>query len=64
MEDRADTLRRRMAHYRRLLADGIVSDLALHLFAELASDEAELAMIERRDAAHRDEPNGAMKSST
>jgi hypothetical protein len=45
MEERADTLRRRIALYRRYLAEGIDADLAQTYLRELAEAEAELSEI-------------------
>jgi hypothetical protein len=45
MEERADTLRRRIALYRRYLAEGIDADLAQTYLRELAEAEAELSGI-------------------
>jgi hypothetical protein len=47
MEQRAETLRRRIALYRRYLAEGVDADLARQYLDHLAMDEAELAGIER-----------------
>jgi hypothetical protein len=53
MDDRADALRRRIATYRRRLAEGIDIELAQHYLAEIAAAEAELEQLdsnsERRD---------------
>jgi hypothetical protein len=43
MEDRAETLRRRIAYYRRRLAEGVESDWARRFLYEIITDEAELA---------------------
>jgi hypothetical protein len=47
MEERADTLRRRIALYRRYLAEGVDADLARTYLSELAEAEAELWEIAR-----------------
>jgi hypothetical protein len=45
-EERASGLRRRVATYRRLLAEGVPSETARVYLAEIAKAEAELAEIE------------------
>jgi hypothetical protein len=49
VEDRAETLRQRIAHYRRLLREGVDAVLAAEYLQQIANDEAELADIEGRD---------------
>jgi hypothetical protein len=48
MDNRAEGLRRRLATFRRRLAEGVPSDMARAFLAEIATLEAELAEIERR----------------
>jgi len=48
MEARAQGLRRQIASYRRLLAEGVPSDMAVAYLAEIAKFEAELAQIAAR----------------
>ena len=48
MEARAQGLRRQIASYRRLLAEGVPSDMAIAYLAEIAKFEAELAQIAAR----------------
>ena len=52
MEDRAEVLRRKLAAYRRRLAEGVDADLALHYLLEIIAAEAELAEL-GRDADRR-----------
>jgi hypothetical protein len=47
--DRAETLRRRVAIYRRHLQEGATAELAAVYLREIASAEAELAAIEGED---------------
>lgn len=47
MDDRAQILRRKIAHYRRLLSEGIESNLAQQYLREILKAEAELAQIEK-----------------
>ena len=46
MEERVDTLRRRIALHRRYLREGVDSTLAEEYLRQLRDDEAELASIE------------------
>jgi len=46
MNSRADLLRRRIEHYRRLLAEGVDSELARHYLRQIAADLLELSEIE------------------
>jgi hypothetical protein len=48
-EERTAGLRRRIATYRRFLAEGVPSDTARVYLAEIAKAEAELARIESDD---------------
>ncbi len=45
-ETAADTLRRRVALYRRYLREGVEVELAAEYLKTIAADEAELAAIE------------------
>ena len=47
MQDRAELLRRRVAMYRRYLADGVDALLARHYLREIVAAEAELAKTEK-----------------
>lgn len=47
MNERAEILRRRIALYRRYLAEGVEAELAQHYLREIVSTEAELAAIEK-----------------
>lgn len=49
MNDRAEMIRRRIAHYRRLLAEGVDVDLARQYLADIVAAEAQLAEIESQD---------------
>jgi hypothetical protein len=50
MEDDADTIRRRMALYRRYLAEGVSEALAVIYTRYIVIAEAELADLERHKA--------------
>jgi hypothetical protein len=47
MNERAEILRRRIALYRRHLAEGVEAELAHHYLREIVSAESELAAIEK-----------------
>lgn len=47
MSERAETLRRRIALYRRYLAEGVEADLARQYLRDIAHMEAELSQIEK-----------------
>jgi hypothetical protein len=47
MTERAQTLRRRIALYRRYLAEGIAADLARQYLNDISVVEAELVEIEK-----------------
>jgi hypothetical protein len=51
MEHFSDTLRRRIALYRRYLREGVDAELAAEYLRVLREDETALAEIERRDKA-------------
>lgn len=57
MEERAKGLRRQIGTYRRLLAEGVPSDMALAYLAEIAKFEAELAQIAARPTRNAVGPN-------
>ncbi len=46
MQDRAQTLRRRIALYRRYLSEGVDAELAQLYLREIAEAEAELAKLD------------------
>ena len=46
MVDRADQIRRKIAHYRRQLAEGINGERAVEILREVRRLETELARIE------------------
>ena len=50
MNERAELLRRRIALYRRYLAEGVEAELAGHYLREIMDAEVELAGLETRDA--------------
>jgi hypothetical protein len=50
VEKFSDTLRRRIALYRRYLREGIDAELAAEYLRVIREDEAALAEIERRDS--------------
>ncbi len=45
MEDRAETLRRRIALYRRYLEEGVSAELASHYLRQIRTFEAELDQL-------------------
>ncbi len=49
MSERAEILRRRIALYRRYLAEGVDAELARQYLRDIAHMEAELAEIEKND---------------
>jgi hypothetical protein len=49
MASRADTLRDLIAYYRGRLHEGVIGSLAIVYLREIASAEAELEEIERRE---------------
>ena len=53
MGDRADTLRRRIAYYRRRLSEGVDVGLAQEYAQQILADQEELARLEA-DADRRD----------
>ena len=52
MEEHAESLRRRIALYRRYLAEGLDADLARIYLGELADADAELSEIARYCGAY------------
>jgi hypothetical protein len=46
MEDRAEQLRRKIATYRRRLAEGVDSELARRFLEEILDAEAELTQLD------------------
>jgi len=53
MGDTADTLRRRIALYRRYLREGVAGELAAAYLLTITADEAALAEIEERERQSR-----------
>jgi hypothetical protein len=53
MNDRADILRRRIAYYRRRLAEGVDLELAQECARQIIADEEELARL-KADTDRRD----------
>jgi hypothetical protein len=54
MDDRAQTLQRRIALYRRYLREGVDANLASEYLREIAEAEAELEQITGRGTDRRD----------
>lgn len=49
MDERAEMLRRRIALYRRYLAEGVDAELAWHYLNEIASAESQLAELREQN---------------
>jgi hypothetical protein len=52
MDNRAEALHRRIASYRRWIAEGVPSEFARGYLVEIAKAEAELAEIEKHHNKH------------